>query len=408
MKRRLVSLASMLAFASPMLVGGCSSGSSSSKTASGNLGGGGRSDAGATGAGGISESGGTTPSGAAAGGRGGGGDGGGVHGGSGGATAAACSPACTVDQDCVGGRCIPSQTHGGPCRTAQDCPVSSTCDDSSDESFDATRLPKGDGLDPDEFTVSADGLMVTDAITGLIWQRDGSGTRSECDGVYCSWSEANAYCAGLVLGGVSGWRLPGRHELLTIVEVNVQGLSIDSAAFPDTPADTFWTSSAYGDPSDYAWYVYFGSNVGYLRVGNASRVRCVRPAAALRCHPKSRFVVLDGGLVRDTLTGLVWQQQTSTTKLSLSDATEYCSTVGTGFRMPTLKELDSIVDLTVTSGAIINQAVFPNTPAEGFWTSSPVTPYLHDMTWGVYFNSAWFFQAFSEAHASVYWVRCVR
>jgi hypothetical protein len=81
--------------------------------------------------------------------------------------------------------------------------------------------------------------------------------------------------------------------------------------------------------------------------------------------PLSRFVVVSGGLVQDTLTSLVWQQQPSTTTMSLADAQTYCSSAGSGFRLPTLKELLSIVDLTVTSGPPIDQTAFPNTPEVG-------------------------------------------
>jgi hypothetical protein len=159
-----------------------------------------------------------------------------------------------------------------------------TCDDGSNESYDGTRLPAGDGTDPGEFTVSTDGLTVTDTITGLVWQRDGSGTRSGCSGsgnLTCMLAEAKAYCAGLVLGGLSGWRLSARHELLTIVDFDFVGgignPSIDPTAFPNTPAETFWTSSPYGNSSDYAWYVYFWEgNPGYLGGDNGLRVRCVR------------------------------------------------------------------------------------------------------------------------------------
>lgn len=124
-------------------------------------------------------------------------------------------------------------------------------------------------------------------------------------------------------------------------------------------------------------------------------------AAAPRCYSTSRFVVLDGGLVRDTLTNLVWQQQASTTRMAW-EAAGSCAAAGAGFRLPTLKELDSILDLTVTSGAIINQTVFPNTPAEGFWTSSR---YGDRLAWGVYFDFASFFNCPMGAPQRV---RCVR
>ena len=112
--------------------------------------------------------------------------------------------------------------------------------------------------------------------------------------------------------------------------------------------------------------------------------------ASPRCYPTTRFVVLAGGLVRDTLTQLVWQQQASSTTMNWAAAKTYCSSAGSGFRLPTVKELVSLVDLAVTSGATINQTAFPGTPAEGFWTSSPWpgSPYY---AWNVNFLNGYSF-----------------
>ena len=97
------------------------------------------------------------------------------------------------------------------------------------------------------------GLTVTDTITGLVWQRDGWGTRAGCSGgadglgsgnLTCSWSEAQSYCASLTLGGVSGWRLPGRNELSTLVDFTETNPCIDQTAFPNAPSDWFQTSSS--------------------------------------------------------------------------------------------------------------------------------------------------------------------
>jgi hypothetical protein len=81
--------------------------------------------------------------------------------------------------------------------------------------------------------------------------------------------------------------------------------------------------------------------------------------------------VVDGGLVHDTLTGLVWQQQGSTTAMTWADAQSYCSSLGSGFRLPTLKELDSLVDPTAASGPTIDKTAFPDTGGKAYWTSSP-------------------------------------
>jgi hypothetical protein len=130
-----------------------------------------------------------------------------------------------------------------------------------------------------------------------------------------------------------------------------------------------------------------------------------RAGAASRCVPKKRFVVLSGELVRDTLTNLVWQQTASTTGMTWTVAQTYCPT---GFRLPTVKELASLVDLTVTSGPSIDQTAFPSSPADDFWTSSPYadrwTP-APNLVWFVRFSSG---TLFYEDMGYSNRVRCVR
>jgi len=197
--------------------------------------------------------------------------------GTGGTNSVACSPACTADQDCVSGSCI-LRWGGMTCSTTADCPSYATCCSGADQTCDGTRLPAGDGTNAGEFVVSADGLTVTDTITGLVWQRDGSGTRTGCTaGTTCTRAEAQAYCVALVLGGVSGWRLPARMELLTIVDFTTAP-AIDSTAFPNTPGERFWTSSPNAGLPAEAWFVSFGDG-GAEDTGGGSglllRARCV-------------------------------------------------------------------------------------------------------------------------------------
>ena len=167
-------------------------------------------------------------------------------------------------------------SHGMTCSITADCTGSATCCDGSSQSCDGTRLPRGDGTNAGQFVVSGDGLTVTDTITGLMWQRDGSGDR--CYGLACTWSGAKAYCAALTLGGLLGWRLPAVMELDTTVDYAVtSGARIDATAFPGTPAEGFWTSSPCARSSGLAWLVNFGNGDSYGRaVGDYDRVRCVR------------------------------------------------------------------------------------------------------------------------------------
>jgi len=120
-----------------------------------------------------------------------------------------------------------------------------------------------------DYTDLGDGTA-RDNVTCLVWQRDISG------GTY-TWADADTYCMNLKLAG-GGWRLPTRIELVSLVDFSKPspGPTIDTDAFPDTPAEAFWSSSLV--PGwDFAWYVnfYTGATSNEL-FALAGRARCVR------------------------------------------------------------------------------------------------------------------------------------
>jgi hypothetical protein len=94
--------------------------------------------------------------------------------------------------------------------------------------------------------------------------------------------------------------------------------------------------------------------------------------SAPRCYIVGRFQLM-GTSVFDGATGLTWYQTVSSQQLTLSDAATYCSSQPGGFRLPTVKELLSIVDYTRlpnSTAATINPVAFPNIPRDVVWTSS--------------------------------------
>lgn len=88
--------------------------------------------------------------------------------------------------------------------------------------------------------------------------------------------------------------------------------------------------------------------------------------AAPICY-QTRFVFPSAGLVKDQSTRLTWTQAVGAG--SWGSALAYCSGLGAGWRLPTAKELLSIVDDSRTSPAI-NMTAFPNCPSEKFWTNT--------------------------------------
>lgn len=93
--------------------------------------------------------------------------------------------------------------------------------------------------------------------------------------------------------------------------------------------------------------------------------------------PPDRYMTASQGYVTDARTGLVWQHPTSNSVYTWEQANTYCRglTFGltSGFRMPTLKELLTIVDPTRVRPAVDLHA-FPNAPSEWFWTASNRAP----------------------------------
>ncbi len=134
-----------------------------------------------------------------------------------------------------------------------------------------------------DFTVHNDGT-VTHNSTGLMWMQCSLG--QSWDGATCTgsasdynWQNALAAGNGYSFAGYTDWRLPNKNELASIVEQRCHNPAINTAIFPATPSDWFWSSSPYAGASYSAWYVNFGNGyVGDVGKHNYDyyRVRLVR------------------------------------------------------------------------------------------------------------------------------------
>jgi len=133
-------------------------------------------------------------------------------------------------------------------------------------------------------------LTVTDNVTRLIWQRNipalfesctgtlsgGSGTPGESG----SWEEAKRYCGSSALAdalGGTGWPVPTKIELESLIDVASFDPAIDISAFPRRAAG-FWTATPVAKaPTTLAWFV--NTTYGYPTAGpqwGGLQVRCVR------------------------------------------------------------------------------------------------------------------------------------
>jgi hypothetical protein len=110
---------------------------------------------------------------------------------------------------------------------------------------------------------------------------------------------------------------------------------------------------------------------------------------ALMAHadaPAGRYSITNG-VVTDTATGLAWQQVTSSSGMGWTEARAYCSGV---WRLPTMKELQTIVDETQSNPAIDTTAFEGSPPYHGaggnFWSSSAVAGSESQLAWVVDFT----------------------
>jgi hypothetical protein len=85
----------------------------------------------------------------------------------------------------------------------------------------------------------------------------------------------------------------------------------------------------------------------------------------------------DSEIVLDRVTGLKWQRAVDDATYTQAEAVAHCDGLALGgytdWRLPSRIELVTLVDYSVASPApTIDLAAFPSTPAEWFWTASPV------------------------------------
>ena len=255
------------------------------------------------------------------------------------------------------------------------------------------------------------GDIVTDNITGLMWQDEeekeeeesepqpsgGAGlrlkiTRSEKSNPYKNWEYAKSYCSALVLEGYSDWRLPSIEELESIVDYGKYDPAVDSIFIDVKPYD-YWSSTSYlfsrfisgaYDHGDVAYTLNFGTGGDSPWYKSDSRyIKCVRGKnlGYKKLHRESRGVVIDDK------TGLIWQENKGADK-TWQEAIVYCDELiladRSDWRLPNIKELQSIVDRDRVDPAIHNS--FINNVQGYYWSS---TTYLDDSSkaWTLDFNN---------------------
>lgn len=282
-----------------------------------------------------------------------------------------------------------------------------TCPTLSSEDFfgqDAYYASLGKCV-PQSFTVQTivNQKVVLDNNTGLMWQQTISANKYTW-GSAVSWDKAVSYCNNMSYAGYDDWRLPTPQELLTIVDNSKYDPAIDETYFPDTPSDSFGSSSTYVNNTSRAWIAHF--SYGIVTNSNdddSYYVRCVR-GVSLQNSTFNSTTINGDVIVTDSKTGLVWQKTYETGK-TWQQALKYCEDLTyagySDWRLPDKNELASLVNYEKYNPA----SDFPDMPSQHFWSSSTLVHYTN-FAWVVYFNYG--SESYGNKTDDDYNVRCVR
>jgi hypothetical protein len=215
---------------------------------------------------------------------------------------------------------------------------------------------------PIKYTIVSQNI-VRDEVTKLEWQRGVSAAP-----ITVSSGARGAHCRTLEIDGQRGWRLPSTVELLTLLDYAKPVPRIDTTIFVGTPTGIANAGLVGGENSATSGRVNFDSGLIEPEsiTGYEYYVKCVRSSVA---PPAGQRFVLNGAgdEVTDTYTTLVWQKAfSSAAYLTQAQSLGRCVQP---WRLPTAKELYTILDPTQPSNVYIDTTIFPGS-ADYVWSST--------------------------------------
>jgi hypothetical protein len=213
---------------------------------------------------------------------------------------------------------------------------------------------------------------ITDNVTELMWQK--------ADGGEMTFENAFLYVKSVNLGGYSDWRLPTSFELFSINSYDRVNPALNINYFTITTAEYWWTSETRADDASMVWVVNAGGGVGAhpksetISAGGVKHfnTRVVR-------NPKTNTGITErykdngDGTISDRLTGLMWQKNQSAKTMSWEDALSYATNLTlagkSGWRLPNVKELQSLNDTKLIKPSF-NKSYFTGISSGNYWSST--------------------------------------
>jgi hypothetical protein len=236
-------------------------------------------------------------------------------------------------------------------------------------------------------TVDGDEILI-DHTTGLTWLRHPAPE-------LLTWSEAIDHADELEAAGYDDWRLPHKRELVGILSF---GHTEPTLALPEEVEETnrpptpeshcAWTLTNLKFPSLHAKAVCLDDNHGTLSNKYEKKYVYVVRGLSINQEFPGRFLANQDGTITDQATGLMWQQNEVLPR-NWEQALAYCEKLELGehtdWRLPTIKELSSLVDENRINPAVDTTA-FPGARAVPYWSSTTFTGHA-GFAWYVKFGN---------------------
>lgn len=236
--------------------------------------------------------------------------------------------------------------------------------------------------------------LVRDNLTGAIWTRDANLSEFPL-----TWNEALSFVDDMRARQAHGhahWQLPSRQFLFSLLShQNINPTLPNNHLFDNVFPGYYWTCDSCRRLPDQAWYVHLGGGRVHRGMKHGSyMVWPMSPGPQKAVNPdreeKARFKA-DDACVHDAYTGLAWSIDANPAKHlfswqeALSATHDFNHKKLGGFkdwRLPNIRELESIVDLRSHSPAFPAGHPFINVQ-EAYW-SSTTSVYEPRYAWTLY------------------------
>jgi len=233
-----------------------------------------------------------------------------------------------------------------------------------------------------------------DKLTGAVWSRDANPAEYPL-----TWNEAMTFVADMrarQAHGYDNWQLPSRDLLFSLIShQNVNPALPGDHPFDNVFTGYYWTVDSCCRLPDQAWYVHLGG--GRVHRGMKHGSYMVWPISAGNQQTvdpdrgeKVRFTA-DGSCVHDAHTGLTWSKDADPAgrPLTWQEALSMVHTLNRkqfggcrDWRLPNIRELESLVDLGAHSPALRTGHPFVNIQ-DAYW-SSTTSVYEPRYAWTLY------------------------